>query len=286
MANTETTSSSAAAWRPDLATFHASDVVPDALILQCSTVSGRIEGDAPALRVAYVDDDSASFYAEDAPFDEDNAGLNEVTVFTGKVGQLLRVSNEQYRQIGTAEELSRSVQRAIVKKANEAFLTQAAPVGPVVTPPAGLLNVAGAEEGDPVAGNLDALIDLIATLEGNGAAPSHIVLDPTGWAILRKLKTSPEHATTLLGAGTHDAERRLLDLPVIVTPAMSAGSGLVIDRAAVVSAVGDVRVATSEHQYFANDSTGLRATWRIGWNVVRPNRLGTFTVTDLSDDES
>jgi hypothetical protein len=45
-----------------------------------------------------------------------------------------------------------------------------------------------------------------------------------------------------------------------------------------VSAVGPVNIATSDQHYFSSDSIALRATWRIGWNVVRPNRIGVFTV--------
>ena len=52
-----------------------------------------------------------------------------------------------------------------------------------------------------------------------------------------------------------------------------------VDRTAVVSAVGDVEVAQSEHVYFGSDSVALRCTWRFGQNVVRPGRVGTFTVT-------
>jgi hypothetical protein len=31
-------------------------------------------------------------------------------------------------------------------------------------------------------------------------------------------------------------------------------------------------------QYFSSDSVALRATWRIGHAVVRPTRIGTFTI--------
>ena len=55
-------------------------------------------------------------------------------------------------------------------------------------------------------------------------------------------------------------------------------TGIVVDRNAIVSAVGSVMVATSEHQYVSSDSVGLRATWRIGYVVVRPDRIGTFTI--------
>ncbi|AWG98713.1 phage major capsid protein [Rhodococcus ruber] len=277
---TETTSTSAKAWSPDVNAFAATDVIPDALILQTSTVVGRIEGDEPAVRVAYVDDAAATFVAEAATIPEADPALSEVLVHTGKVAQLVRLSREQYSQNNTAALLSESVRRAVTKKANEAYIAQAAPTAPAVTPPAGLLNVTGIEAGGAVASALDGLVDLIATLEGNGATPTHILLAPDAWASLRKFKTATGSAQTLLGAGTADATKSLLDLPVIVSSALTSGTGLVIDRSAVVSAVGDVQLAVSQDVYFASDSVGIRCTWRFGANVVRPDRIGSFTVTD------
>jgi hypothetical protein len=49
------------------------------------------------------------------------------------------------------------------------------------------------------------LVDLIAQLQDNLAVPSHILLDPRGWAELRKLKTGNTFNSSLLGAGTTDA---------------------------------------------------------------------------------
>ena len=60
-------------------------------------------------------------------------------------------------------------------------------------------------QGDDVSGSLDALVDLIAQLQDNLAVPSHILLDPRGWAELRKLKTGNTFNSSLLGAGTTDA---------------------------------------------------------------------------------
>lgn len=276
---TETTTTSAYAWRPDDTTFAPADVVPEALIMRTSTVAGSIEGDKPVLHVAYIDDDDAEFVAEAAEIDESNPALAEVAVATGKISQLVRLSNEQWRQEGTAGQLAASVARAIVKRADEAFLTQTAPTPPAVQPPAGLLNIAGITAGDEVTGSLDALVDLLAELESDGATPTHIVVDPHGWAQLRKLKTGTDYNSSLLGAGTTDAVPMLLSLPVLVNRWAPAFSGIVIDRNAVVSAVGQVKIATSEHQYFSSDSIAVRATWRIGWNVVRPNRIGKFTIT-------
>lgn len=128
------TPTSGRAWAPDVSTFAAQDVIPDALILQTSTVSGSIEGDQPALRVAFVNDANASFTAEGAPITESDPELDEVLVYTAKISKLVNITNEQYRQEGTATQLSASVQRAIVKEANRAYLTQILPVSPAVAP--------------------------------------------------------------------------------------------------------------------------------------------------------
>jgi hypothetical protein len=71
----------------------------------------------------------------------------------------------------------------------------------------------------------------------------------------------------------------MLSLPVIVCKAITDHSGLVVDQRAVVSAFGAVSVSTSTDRYFDSDSVALRAIWRTGHTVPRPNRLGRFTIT-------
>ncbi len=71
----------------------------------------------------------------------------------------------------------------------------------------------------------------------------------------------------------------LLDLPVVVTPSMTANSGLVLDESAIAAAYGSIQVATSDQVYFTSDNIAVRCTWRIGWNLVHPDRIGKFTVT-------
>ncbi|MEP9391676.1 phage major capsid protein [Gordonia sp. VNK1] len=275
---TETTLTSTKAWAPDLTAVAAADAVPEALILQTSTVSGSIEGDAPLVRVQYIDDATASFTAEGVTIDEADPGLSECLVPTGKVAQIIRLSREQFAQPNASELLSTSVARAVTKAGNTAYIAQAAPTSPAVTPPAGLLNIPGIVNGGSVTGDLDTLVDLLATLATNGSTPSHIVLSPTAWASLRKLKIGADFNSTLLGTGASDAQKFLLDLPVIVSSAAPANTGLVIDKTAVVSAVGAVQVSISEHAYFAADSIAVRCIWRFGANVVKPSRVGKFTV--------
>ncbi|WGJ86080.1 phage major capsid protein [Gordonia sp. SMJS1] len=274
-----TTKTSADAWSPDITAVAPTDAVPDALILHTSTVAGEIEGDAPLVRVQYVDDADASFTAEGELITEDDPGLSERVVPTGKVAQLIKLSREQWAQPNASDLLSASVTRAVTKAGNAAYINQVAPTSPAVTPPAGLLNIPGIVNGGAVDADLDGLVDLLALLATNDATASHIVVSPTAWASLRKFKTGVDYNTSLLGTGATDAQRFLLDLPVIVTPAAPADTGLVIDNTAVVSAVGPVMVATSEHAFFGADSIAVRCTWRFGANVVKPNRIGKFTVT-------
>lgn len=273
------TSTSAYPWRPDVSVFHPGDVIPTALILQASNVAGAVEGDQPAVRVAYVDDDTAQFSAEAEQIPEAEPALSEAVVYTGKITQLIRVSNEQYRQEGTDTQLSESARRAVVKAADAAFLSQPAPTPPNVQPAAGLLHIDGLAEGGEVYSSLDELVDLQAAIQVNGGTPTHIIVDPLGWAELRKLKVDDGSNASLVGAGVTDAVPLLLGLPVFVNREMPSYSGLMIDRTAVVSAVGELHVDVSTDRYFEYDSALLRITWRIGQSVVRPDRCGVFSVT-------
>ncbi len=273
----ETTRTSARAWSPDLHSFVPRDVIPDALILQTSIVAGAVEGDAPSVRVPYVSDATAQFIAEGAEIPESDPSLSEVLVFTGKVSQLIRLSREQWSQDGAGDLLSESVRRAVTTRANVAYLAQAAPAAGSSTPPAGLLNIAGVVNGGVIGADLDKLADALAAIEGANGTATHIIASPTAWSYLRRMKTASGAATTLLGAGTADVERRLLGVPVLTSPAVPTDQLLVLDRTSVVSAVGDVKVAVSEHTYFSSDSIALRCTWRFGQNLVRPDRVVKLT---------
>jgi HK97 family phage major capsid protein len=279
VAHTAVTGNSAQAWRPDQFVFAATDVVPDSLILQHSAVRGQIEGDEPVLRVAYVVDDDAQFSAEGDEIPEGEPALNDAVVYTSKITQLIRLSSEQYRQAGTATELARSVARALTVKADNAFVAQAAPTSPATAPVAGLVNVDGVEKQTSVSTNIDKLVDLEAAVRSNGATPSAWILAPDTWAALRKMKQGGSGSNvSILGAGTDNADARLLSLPVVVNSQVPSKTGLLVDNAAVVSAAGQVRIDTSRDQFFTSDSVAIRATWRTGHAVPRPKRIGVFNL--------
>jgi HK97 family phage major capsid protein len=104
------------------------------------------------------------------------------------------------------------------------------------------------------------------------------VVDPLGWAQLRKLKTGTDYNSTLLGAGTDDAQPRLFGIPVTVSVGMDDYTVVIIDSTSIAVASSEVDVAVSEHALFASNGILLRAGWRFGWNVVRPERLGVFSI--------
>lgn len=267
------------AWAPSVKTFASTDVIPDALILATSTVAADVEGDSAVVNALYVDDTAAAFVPEGSKISDTDPAMSSVAVRTGKIATLLKVSRELWQTQGVSGQLATSVSRSITRAANTAYLTQAAPVPPAFTPPAGVLASTGlTAAAGPISGDLDVLVDLLAELEALGSVPTHILLDPVGWAALRKLKAATDSNASLLGAGTTDSARLLLDLPVIVSPAMPASSGLVVDSTAIVSAVGSVQISNSEHFFFDADTVAVRATWRFGATPVRPERLGTFKV--------
>lgn len=270
----QTTSDQAQAWRPDISEFHPGQAVPEALIMTTSSIMGEIEGDAPAVRVAWVDDAEADFVGEGEQIPVENPTLDETLVYTGKISQLVHLSREAYYREQVAENISTSVARAVIKRADSAYLAQAAPTAPDVTPPTGLLNVSGITDGGTLGTNLDVIVDAVASIEGAGGNASHIITDPATWGQIAKIKAGTGSEVPLIGApGTEAPIRSLNGVPVITNAAIPQGTLLVLDKDAIASAVGHVMVASSEHAYFNSDSIALRCTWRIGWSVMHTDRL-------------
>lgn len=272
------TTSTNDSFAPHVKTFASTDIVPDSLIHQTATVTTFEDGDAAVVSALYVDDATAGFIPEGNDIAPTDPPLSAVSVRTGKLGCMIKCSQELWEQTQVGSQLATSVSRTITKAANAAYLTQANPVAPAITPPGGILSTAGlVAAAAPITGSLDGLVDLLAELEGNGASPSTIIVAPTTWAALRKLKQTDTSNQSLLGAGVVDSAHLLLDVPVIVSSAMPANSGAVLDSTAIVAVAGPLRLAQSSDYYFNSDAIAVRCTWRIGQVVVKPNRIGTFS---------
>lgn len=259
------------AFYPDT-TLNPSEVIPEALIYKIATVAAsNIEGDAPAVKVPYVKADPTSgFTDEGADISSSDATLDEITVVTRKIAVLTKQSRESMSYDAAADSLAASLQRSVIIKANTALLSNSGT-------PAGLLTVPGIIDAGKVTDNFDAISDAITKIEVNGGTASCIVTDPASWGALCKLKTA--NGTLQLGNPAEQAERRLFGLPVYTSAQMTPGQMLVIDSNTLIAAVGDLQVDTSEEVYFASDSIARRITWRLGWNLVHPDRVAKITVS-------
>lgn len=276
-----TTPNVASGWRPDqIHYFDADKILGDSLYLSATTKGGDIQGDAPSLLVPYVDDaDSADFVAEGAEISTDDPDLDQVQVFTRKIARMVKLSREQFGQDGTAATVAASVKNDLIRKMDRALLRQDAPTAPAVAPVAGLVNTTGLVEAeDPITTDLDPLIDLLVELQANDAAPRVIVVDPLAFGALAKLRKGEGSNEGLLSGANDALTFPLLGTQVSVSNAMPASTGVVIDPAAIISAFSQVEIATDESAYFTSDSVAVRAIVRVGHQVVRPARLGKFTV--------
>ena len=265
------TPTSPAAWRPDVTAYTPSDIIPDALILQTATVVGSIEGDAPSVRVPFVQGDATvSIVAEAAEIPDAAQAFDETVVTTHKLSTLGRYSYETLAQPEAARLVVDSLSRSIANKANAVYLGNA-------SAPTGLLNISGITDGGAITTNLDPLVDAVADIEADGGTATHVIAAPDSWAFLSKIKTETASAQSLLGAGTAATERTLLGLPVLVSRSMSSGDLLVLDKSAVIAAQSQIRLARSEDAYFSSDVVAIRVTWRLGWDVMHPARVAKLS---------
>lgn len=254
-------------------TFIASEVMPEALIFRLTTVAGAVEGDAPAVRVPYVATDAAAgFVAEGAQITESDPTLDELIITTDKVAVLTRTSNEAMRNSpGSGSVLSTSLRRAVTVKGNNALLGN-------VSNPTGLATLAGISDGGTLGPNLDAIDAAIAAIEVAGGAPTHILANPADWATVRALKAATGSNIPLLGAPAEQTDKQVFGLEVITTPSAPAGTILVTSKGSIYSAAGALNLAVSNDHYFDYDSAAVRATWRIGWQVIDPLHIAKVTI--------
>lgn len=275
---TVTTPSSPKAFALDVLGIAPAKAIPTALIIQATTQAGTVEGDEPAVRVPAINlDDSVGFVAEGANIPEAEPDLAELVILTGKIAELIKVSREQLAQPSALDVITNEIKRSLVAKADWALLQQPAPVSPATHPPAGLL--AKATAAGTLSGDLDELVDAIATIEGlPGGQATHIIASPEAYATVRKMKTATDSNVSLVGAGVESGQKTLLSVPVLTTSAMPANKLLVLDKNQVLSAYGQVMIARSNDFYFGSDNVALRATFRFGAGFVEPMAGQLLTV--------
>ena len=252
---------------------NAEEVVPEALLFKITSVLGEVEGDAPRVKIPYIKTDpEVGFVPEGGEISTDEPELDEVEINTGKLAVISTVTNEAAAHKTATDMISQSMRRAIVRKADMALF------GNSGASPTGLANLPDIQSGFNLDGqSFDAIAEAIVALQSEDANPSHIVTSPAVWGNLLNLKAAKDSNTPLVGSPSQAVGSSLFGIPLIVSTAVPQGKLFVLDQAQILSVASDIRANSSEGAYFSHDITAYRATWRIGWAMVHPERLAMVT---------
>ena len=254
------------------------ETAPDALVLNSDVVTAgpTISGDAPSARLAFISEDpTAEVVKEGALIGEGDPALDELVVRTSKVAILSNMSNESYASAVAGNLVATSARRAVTKKLDSILVANTATEGQ----PTGLLNTVGINtiDGGKYT-DLNPILKAIGACAGNGGTPTAIVMNYATWVNLLTI-TAKDGRSVVSPDVANAAQPILFGLPVILSTAMPADTVLVSDAAEVIASYSGVTTSVSTDALFAYDSVQLRLTARLGFGVIRPNRLAKVTFT-------
>ncbi len=237
----------------------------------------------------WISDTTAAFYAENTAISSSDADADPLTATPRKIAALQALSNEVIADSnpGILDVVQAGLVRSVALKFDWAAFEG---TGTAATPDEilGLSGVTGittdASLGDngAVPTNLDVIAGAIGTLLENNANPGAIVMHPSVWSVLLKLKEVTSSSNKpLLNDATASTPRQIYGAPVFLSSQLSTtenkgtSTGVcrsiyVYDPAQILAVVReDVRVELDRSRLFNYDSSELRAVMRA--DVVVPN---------------
>lgn len=134
---------------------------------------------------------------------------------------------------------------------------------------------------------IDQILSALMELAADKYVADGIVMNPIDWLSITKIKTEDggtNKGAYILGGPGSDVAKRLWQIPVSVTTAMTQGSFLVGQFRGSVQGFDRLRsaiaVSTEHADYFVKNLVCIRAEERIALAVYRPNafRFGEFVV--------
>ena len=272
---------------PDSQFIAAREAIPEAIALNqlVATQSVVISGDAPRVNVPYVSvDPTANVVAEGAEITTSSPALNQVSFGTHKIALLVPFSNESLRYEDAVNLITDSAQKALVAQADHLFLAADADTNGIL--PTGVAKIAAAT--DSTAGvtevtaaskakTLDAVLDVLAQTTDKGATPTAIVMRFSTWATLMAI-TATDGRPLIEPDVTASASPMLFNVPVLFNSQVPANVILTMSAPDVIVSVSDIAADTDSSAMFTSDSSLMRMTMRIGFGVVKPERLGRVIV--------
>ncbi len=192
------------------------EVIREAIALNpyCATPTVTIQGDAPRVRIPYVETDpTAGVVAEGAEITQTSAALNEIEIATHKVALTIPMTNESLTYTDATQLVSTSAANAVTNRVDAMFLSAAAD-GTAGTP-AGLAQLDGlTTETVTDLKDLAPILNVLSKITDHGGEPSALVMRYSVWARLMAL-TAKDGRPLIAPDVTSSAEPRLFNVPVI-----------------------------------------------------------------------
>lgn len=251
------------------------EVIREAIALNpyCATPTVTIQGDAPRVRIPYVETDpTAGVVAEGAEITQTSAALNEIEIATHKVALTIPMTNESLTYTDATKLVSTSAANAVTNRVDAMFLSAAAD-GTAGTP-AGLAQLDGlTTETVTDLKDLAPILTVLSKITDHGGEPSALVMRYSVWARLMAL-TAKDGRPLIAPDVTSSAEPRLFNVPVIFNSYAAADTVLALSAKDIFVSVSQVEAAVSKDALFTFDSSVMRLVMRFGYGLAHPERLG------------
>jgi HK97 family phage major capsid protein len=233
-------------------------------------------------------DQTAAFVAEGAAISESDPGIAEVVATPRKLAALTAVSNEAIAD-ANPQVLDMTVFRPLLRSL-ALGLDKAFYEGDGIAPNIrGLKHVTATQSVDMAAAaftNLDPFADAIGLLAEANADATAIVMSPTVWADLTKLKeqTTGNNKPLLqesAGSAGQGIERRIYGVPVYLSSQL-AGDTVYVYEAAEIAAVRrqEARIELDRSRLFNQDMSEVRGILRF--DLAVPNTAAVCLITNYS----
>lgn len=249
------------------------EVIREAIALNpyCATPTVTINGDAPRVRIPYVETDpTAGVVAEGAEITQTSAALNEIEIATHKVALTIPITNEALTYTDATKLVSTSAANAVTNKVDAMFLSADAAAGA----PAGLAKLDGlTTETVAELKDMSPILTVLSKITDNGGEPSALVMRYSVWARLMAL-TAKDGRPLIAPDVTSSAEPRLFNVPVFFNSYAAADTVLALSAKDIFVSASQVEAAVSKDALFTYDSSVMRLVMRFGYGLAHPERLG------------
>lgn len=216
-------------------------------------------------------DPTAAWVAEGEEIPASDADLDEELIAPAKLAGLTIVSRELAEDSSpeAQQTVGAGLARDIARKLDAAFFGTK---GTGAVQPGGLEDLLGVSAVEGAFTSTDPFAEALSVAEGAGATVGAFVTDPATALTLSKVKRATGSNEPLLGSdATAPTRRSVLGLPLLVSPAVTAGTVWAIPQQRVFVVVrSDARIDVDKSVYFTSDRVAVRATMRVGFGFPHP----------------